>query len=142
MSFSEGTRFTPKKYTESVEWCKSTGRPQPQHLLYPRTRGFIQTVQHLRQAPHVKAVYDLTIAYQHRGAFGAAPDFWSTLSVPGLSGVEGYRFEVHVRRFPMEALPREDAELAGWLEARWLEKGEWLEEKRIAWMRGAGTAKE
>lgn len=133
MSFSEGTRFTPKKYAESVAWCDSTGRPQPQHLLYPRTRGFIQTVQHLRQAPHVKAVYDLTIAYQHGDKFGAAPEFWSTLSVPHLSDVEGYRFEVHVRRFAMDTLPREDAELASWIEARWLEKGQWLEQKRVEW---------
>ena len=94
-------------------------------------------MQHLRQAPHVKAVYDLSIAYYHgrSGRFGAAPDFWSTLSVPGLSadGGEGWRFEVRVRRFPMETLPREDGELAAWIEKRWLEKGDWLERKRVEW---------
>lgn len=41
--------------------------------------------------------------------------------------------EVHVRRFAMEDLPREDAELAKWLETRWLEKGQWLEQKRRSW---------
>lgn len=43
------------------------------HLLYPRTKGFVATVQRIRHAPHVKAVYDLTIAYQHNGKFFEAP---------------------------------------------------------------------
>lgn len=111
----------------------------PKHLLYPRTKGFLATVNAIRAAPHVKAVYDVTIAYQKRHpaagkqeqTWHAAPAFWETLSLPGLRG--RYRFEVHVRRFAMEDLPREDAELAKWLETRWLEKGQWLEQKRRSW---------
>ncbi|CRJ86180.1 hypothetical protein BN1723_000088 [Verticillium longisporum] len=88
---------------------------------------------HLRQAPHVKAVYDLTIAYQHGDEWHAEPTIWDTLSVPGLSDRLGYRFHVHVRRFPLESLPEKDEDLAKWLEERWVEKGEWLEEKRVEW---------
>lgn len=144
ISFSEATRFTPAKFAESQSFCAANLRPQPQHLLYPRTKGFITTVQHLRSAPHVRAVYDFTIAYQHGGEWHAAPAMWETLSVPALSnpspqaGVAGYRFHIHVRRFLMEDLPREDGELANWLEQRWVEKGVWLEERKKEWETGHG----
>lgn len=116
-----------------MAWCKQNGRPQPLHLLYPRTRGFITTVKHLRKAPHVKAVYDLTIAYQHRNKFHEAPNMWETLSMSGLSSERGYKFHVHARRFPLEELPHEDDELAKWLEERWVEKGRYLDRKKAEW---------
>ncbi|KAK5655410.1 hypothetical protein OQA88_5681 [Cercophora sp. LCS_1] len=138
ISFSEATRFTQKKYDESQRWCEANNRPQPQHLLYPRTKGFVTTVQHLRKAPHVKAVYDMTIAYQRGAKFLGVPSFWETLSTPNLSqgshnGGKGYRFHVHARRFLIEDLPHDDEGLAKWLEERWVEKGEWLEMKRVSW---------
>lgn len=134
ISFSEATRFTAKKFIASQEWATANDRPQPKNLLYPRTKGFITTVRHLRQAPHMRAVYDLTIAYQHGDKWQVAPAMWETMSVPNLSlGKQGYRFHVHVRRFPLEELPETDSELAKWLEKRWVEKGEWLEELRKSW---------
>jgi hypothetical protein len=85
----------------------------------------------------VKAVYDVAIAYQRRGRWHAAPDMWETLSLPRLSapggGGQACRFHVHVRRFLVEDLPADDEGLAGWLEKRWVEKGEWLEAKRVEW---------
>ncbi|KAK3363102.1 acyltransferase [Lasiosphaeria hispida] len=143
ISFSEATRFTPEKYLESQRWCDAQGRPQPQHLLYPRTKGFVTTVQHLRAAPHIKAVYDLAIVYQRGTAFQSAPTMWETLSAPRLSpgqgkkkgkpNESGYRFHVHARRFPVEELPRDDEGLAKWLEERWIEKGRYLEDLRVKW---------
>jgi hypothetical protein len=35
----------------------------------------------------------------------------------------------------MEDLPATDEELAKWLETRWVEKGEWLDEKKEEWFR-------
>ena len=104
------------------------------HLLYPRTKGFVTTVQHLRTAPHVEAVYDFTIAYQQHGVFQAAPSIWDTLRVPGLSGRCGFKFHVHARRFPIESLPTTDDGLTKWLEQRWVEKGEWLDAQRQEWL--------
>ena len=127
VSFSEATRFTRKKYDESERWCKMNNRPQPMHLLYPRTKGFVTTVQRLRNTPHIRAVYDLTIAYQRHDQFFVAPTWWDSVSLSGLSRKHGYKFYVHVRRFPMEDLPARDDELAKWLEKVWVEKGEWLE---------------
>ncbi|KAH7136576.1 hypothetical protein EDB81DRAFT_902542 [Dactylonectria macrodidyma] len=136
ISYSEGTRFTKRKYEESLEFCKTGGRRQPMHLLYPRTKGFITTVQHLRKAPHVKAVYDFTIAYQHQGTFQKAPSIWETLSSPEISDQGGYKFHVRARRFSIESLPTADEELATWLEQLWIEKGEWLEVQRQEWALG------
>ncbi|PQE04023.1 1-acyl-sn-glycerol-3-phosphate acyltransferase protein [Rutstroemia sp. NJR-2017a BVV2] len=135
ISFSEATRFTPKKYEETKIWCKENNRPVPKHLLYPRTKGFVTTVQHLRKAEHVKAVYDMTIAYSRHNKFHEAPTIWESLSCGDLSGSRGYKFHVDVKRFPLDELPETDAELAKWLEQRWLAKGEFLEAKREEWSR-------
>ncbi|KAL6868966.1 hypothetical protein ACO1O0_000289 [Amphichorda felina] len=116
------TLVRASKYDQSLAWCKETGHPQPQqHLLYPRTKGFITTVQRLRKALHVKAVYDFTIAYQQGSEFQAAPPpppMWDTLSLPRLSDRLGYKFHVHARRFPMATLPEKDEDLPTWLEQR------------------------
>jgi len=151
ISFSESTRYTPRKHAESQKWCEAHQKQQPRHLLYPRTKGFVATVKHLRQAPHVKAVYDLTIAYQRQGGDGkgagsgwqVVPNFWETIALPKLSlprqkGGQGYRFHIHARRYPLEDLPHEDEELARWLEERWIEKGTWLEETRVRWAAETG----
>lgn len=94
------------------------------YLLYPRTKGFVSTVQHLRQATHIKAVYDVAIAYQHGDKFMKAPDMLDSLIMGRISERHAYRFHAHVRRFERNDLPQGDKELAKWLEHRWLEKGE------------------
>ncbi|CAK7271906.1 hypothetical protein SEPCBS119000_004844 [Sporothrix epigloea] len=134
ISFSEATRFTPAKYAASMTWCARNDRPQPQHLLYPRTKGFVTTVQHLRKTSNVKAVYDLAIAYTKGEQFRCPPSMWQTLSEPSLTEEKGYCFHVHARRFPLNELPMTDEGLAKWLETCWVEKGEWLEEKRVEWL--------
>lgn len=113
-----------------MAWCKETGHPQPKHLLYPRTKGFVATVQRLREASHITAVYDLTLCYQRGHLFQQPPSMWESLSMPGLSSHLGYRFHLHAQRFPLESLPEKDEELALWLEHRWVEKGDWLGAQR------------
>lgn len=135
ISFSEATRFTPKKYEEAKIWCRENDRPIPKYLLYPRTKGFVTTVQHLRKAKQVKAVYDMTIAYQHGNTFHEAPTIWESLSCDGMSSKRGYKFHVDVKRILLEDLPETDVELSKWLETRWIEKGEFLEEKKVEWAR-------
>ncbi|CAI4216829.1 unnamed protein product [Parascedosporium putredinis] len=132
-NFSEATRFTEEKYEQSKLWCKENDKPQPKHALYPRTKGFITTVQHLRQAPQIKAVYDVTIAYAHNGQFLQAPTMWDTIRLPELTRTYGHKFHIHARRFLIEDLPETDDELAKWLENIWVEKGEWLEKKKEEW---------
>lgn len=124
ISYSEGTRYTPEKHAQAVKWCQANGKPVPTHTLYPRTKGFVSTVQQLRRSSHVKAVYDVTIAYAEDNLFMSPPSFFHTVYRSDLQGK--YRFHAHVRRFELDSLPGNDKELAQWLEKRWMEKGERL----------------
>ena len=129
IAYSEGTRYTPEKRLEAEKWCKAHNKRLGKHLLYPRTKGFVRSVQELRTTPHVNAVYDVTIAYAKDGhSFQEAPPFAHTLALPRLS--EHRRFFVHVTRHPLSKLPDTDEGLANWLEERWVEKGERLETLR------------
>ncbi|KAF2460097.1 hypothetical protein BDY21DRAFT_408203 [Lineolata rhizophorae] len=154
ISYSEGTRYTPSKHASTTSWCAAHNKPTPTHTLYPRTRGFVATVQALRRAPHVRFVLDVTVAYARVGPApssgsrggtpllawldAAAPSFWQSLTTPDLER-EGYRFYVHVDAFEVEGLPREEEGLAEWLEARWEVKGKRLEGLRRRLERGEET---
>ncbi|CAK1354691.1 1-acyl-sn-glycerol-3-phosphate acyltransferase PLS1 [Cercospora beticola] len=130
ISFSEATRYTPSKRLSAEKWCEANNRQLGKHVLYPRVKGFCASVRQLRTTPHVQAVYDLTIAYAHHPQGGSPqfqkpPTFWQTLSQPKLD--QQNTFYVHVTRHAIADLPHSDAELAQWLEDRWVEKGERLE---------------
>lgn len=168
--------MTPQKRLQAASHASETNKPLPQHLLLPRTKGFATCVQHLRTAaPHVKAVYDLTVAYadlqpagrtedttknemkkKMNGAgvngngsghasttpaqpdftFQSPPTFLQSLFYPEISS--RWRTLVHVRRFEISSLPEGEAELKAWLEERWVEKGELLEELRERLEMGEG----
>lgn len=126
VSYSEATRFTPQKYLETIQWCKEKGKPVPKYTLFPRTKGFIATVKELRESSSIKAVYDFTVAYAHKGLFLEAPSMWETLSQPDLS--QDWQFHIHADRFDIKDFAgKSDAELAAWLEHRWQVKARKLE---------------
>ena len=126
ISYSEATRYTPQKYLETVQWCKANHKPVPRYTLYPRTKAFVTTVKELGTSSSVKAIYDLTLAYAHNSRFFEAPPMWETLSQPALD--KDWRFHVHVERFEINELRgKSDAELAAWLQGRWVEKSKRLE---------------
>jgi hypothetical protein len=129
IAYSEATRFTPEKRIEAEAWCRSNHKRLGQHVLYPRTKGFIACVQRLRQAKHVRAVYDVTIAYAKNGRlFQVPPRFFETVLQSDLD--KRWDFFVHVDRHPLDKLPTSGEELAQWLEDRWVEKGQRLERLR------------
>jgi 1-acyl-sn-glycerol-3-phosphate acyltransferase len=114
ISFSEGTRITPPKLAKSQAYAREQGLPEPRHTLLPRTKGFVATVEGLRD--HVAAVYDLTLGYE-----GGVPTLGQF--------VKGYapRAHLHARRFPIETLPSDAEGLSDWLRDRFQEKDELLE---------------
>jgi 1-acyl-sn-glycerol-3-phosphate acyltransferase len=146
ISFSESTRLTPAKRLAAASYALKHSKPLPNHLLLPRTKGFAASVQHLRSAPHVKAVYDLTLAYadteleksskskRESFTFQSPPTFVQSVLYPDVG--RRWKTLVHVRRFELRDLPEEEDGLRTWLEERWIEKGELLEELRGKLLRG------
>jgi len=109
VSFVEGTRVTPEKIAHSQAYARERGLAVLEHVLVPRTKGFIASVQGLGR--HVGAVYDVTIGYVE-----GVPTLWQFIKG------RVRNIHVHVRRFPVDELPRLEADLAAWLHARFAEK--------------------
>lgn len=109
INFAEGTRLTAEKLERSKRWAEEQGRRPLQHLLMPRTKGFVATVAGLRG--HLNAVYDVTIGYED-----GVPSLWQYLCG------HSRKAHLHVRRFPIDSLPASSEELADWLFARFEEK--------------------
>jgi 1-acyl-sn-glycerol-3-phosphate acyltransferase len=114
VSFAEGTRVTPEKIRKSAEWAAERGLPLTRHVLIPRTKGFVATVEGL--GDHLHAIYDVTIGY-----VDGVPTLWQYIT----GAVK--RVHVHVRRYPVAELPRMPQELGAWLVERWQEKDELLD---------------
>jgi 1-acyl-sn-glycerol-3-phosphate acyltransferase len=114
VSFVEGTRITPDKLAQSQTYARERGLAVPRHVLVPRTRGFAASVEGLRR--HLGAVYDLTIGYVE-----GVPTLWQYI------GGSVRTIHLHVRRFPVDELPRLDADLRAWLLERFREKDALLE---------------
>jgi len=114
VSFAEGTRATPEKIRKSAEWAMEQGIDTTRHVLIPRTKGFVATIEGLED--HLHAVYDVTIGY-----VGGVPTLWQLIT----GSVR--RIHLHVRRFPVTELPRLERELREWLLALYREKDDLLE---------------
>jgi 1-acyl-sn-glycerol-3-phosphate acyltransferase len=114
MTFAEGTRITPDKLADSQQFARDKGLEPTAHVLLPRTKGFVASVQGLRQ--HLDAIYDVTIGYE-----GGVPTLWQYVC--------GYarRAHLHVRRYPIGDIPETDGEIATWLTTRFREKDQLLE---------------
>jgi len=109
MLFAEGTRLTERKLAVARRLWKRKGRPAPDHVLLPQTRGFTATVDGL--GDHLDAVYDVTIAYD-RG-------------VPTLGQFicgEARSAHLHVLRIPIADLPTDEAGREDWLLDRFAAK--------------------
>ncbi len=113
MNFPEGTRLKPHKIKASREYALKKGIPPLEHVLLPRTKGFVASVQGLRQ--HLDAVYDITIGYKE-----GIPTLWQLAK--GLSKVA----HMHVRRVPTADLPQTDEALSEWLMERFQQKDKML----------------
>jgi len=102
VSFLEGTRITASKLKSSQAFAKKQGLWQPSHVLIPRTKGFVASIEGLRD--HVHAIYDLTIGY---------PDGIPSLmqSIMGLVPA----LHIHVRRTDIKDLPEDADSLSEWV---------------------------
>lgn len=111
--FAEGTRLSPKKIERSRAFAEEQGLKPLEHVLQPRTKGFVASVQGLRD--HVDAVYDVTIGYEN-----GVPTLWQYIQ--GLAPVA----HMHWLRVPVADLPETDEELELWLQKRYEVKDQLL----------------
>ena len=113
ITFVEGTRISPEKVSAAQAYAHDQGLRPPDHVLIPRTKGFVASVQGLRD--HIDAVYDVTIGYED-----GVPTLWQYIKgqVPTA--------HLHVRRYPVADLPDDPPQLADWLFQRFQEKDDLL----------------
>ncbi|ORY05421.1 1-acylglycerol-3-phosphate acyltransferase [Basidiobolus meristosporus CBS 931.73] len=129
VSFLEGSRISASKLAKAQVFAAERGLHVPRNILVPRTKGFVATVQALRDS-HVKYVYDLTLAYWNKvRGFCAAP---------GMVGVhtqclDDYKFHVHIRRFLISELPEDEEKLSEWVRQIYQEKDDYLDELKTNW---------
>ena len=102
---------------KSNEFAKREGKPVLKHLLLPRTRGFLSSLECLRESRPI--IYDVTLAYI--GYDGSLPAYVE-LSMPTLWDLLRRRFpkEVHMRiqRYTLDEVLQD----SNWLFKRWSEK--------------------
>lgn len=127
VSFAEGTRSTPDKIRASAVWAEEHGIEPFRHVLVPRSKGFVATVEGLRG--HLSAVYDLTIGYED-----GVPTLWQYI----VGSVK--RIQLHAKRFPMADLPTAEEDLRLWLLERFRVKDELLGEFYDTGILGRGSS--
>ncbi len=115
VSFVEGTRATEAKIQASTEWAVENGLEPTRHVLIPRSKGFVASVEGL--GDHLNAVYDFTIGYVE-----GVPSLWQHITG------QVKQIHVHIRRFPANELPKIEDDLKQWLMDRFYEKDELLAE--------------
>ncbi|KAF8937697.1 hypothetical protein EDD21DRAFT_367480 [Dissophora ornata] len=129
-SFLEGSRLTPSKLAASQKFMLGRGLPLLSNVMMPRTKGFIACVNKFR-GTHVKCVYDFTFAYYHKTkGFGVPPDL---VRVHSAQLSPEYKFHVHVRRYNIDDLPKDDDKLSEWVVEKYVEKDAFLEKMKESW---------
>lgn len=131
ISYLEGSRICSAKVQRSKIYAKEQGLPELDHVLLPRSKGFIATVKSLQNSK-VKYVYDLTLAYFHRTkGFGFTPSLWELIT----GQIEDYHFHLHVDRIPTSSLPKTDnndsQSLANWVIDRFRIKNDFLSKLKV-----------
>ena len=98
------TRLTAAKLKASQAYAAKTGVAAPQHVLLPRPKGFVASVQGLRS--HVRAVYSLTLIYDQ-----------PTPSLVTMVRGDVKRVRLHIKRTEISSMPTSEQDLASWLNA-------------------------
>jgi lysocardiolipin and lysophospholipid acyltransferase len=135
VSFLEGTRASSEKILESQKFCEERNLPILKHMLFPRTKGFVATIQGLRDS--TDSVLDITFACDG----GRVP------TVVDLAMRRMPDFHVHVRRYPVKyvlsfsyaseanfsnlltyhrEIPTDEEDITQWIIKRFVEKDELL----------------
>ncbi|GBG85545.1 hypothetical protein CBR_g40183 [Chara braunii] len=115
--FVEGTRFTEAKLLAAQEYARANGLQVPKHVLIPKTKGFVSAVQHMRT--FVPALYDFTVA---------VPKTSESPTMSSLLNGKSAEVHLHIRRYNLNDLPKEDGEIANFCRELFMEKDKLLDD--------------
>ncbi|KAL2636388.1 hypothetical protein R1flu_007867 [Riccia fluitans] len=115
--FVEGTRYTQKKLEDAQKYAIENNMHVPRNVLIPRTKGFVSAIANLRE--FTPAVYDMTLA--------VATDSPNP-TMAGIMKREASTVHIHLRRVPMEMMPKTDEEVSAWCKEAFVKKDDMLDE--------------
>ncbi|KAJ8982567.1 hypothetical protein NQ317_005038 [Molorchus minor] len=117
--FPEGTDFTENTKKSSDNFAERNHLQKYDHVLHPRTTGFIFLTHQLLSKNSLDAVYDVTLVY---------PDIVPQNEKVLLSGRFPKVVKVHFARYSKSVLPKTEKGLKEFLEKRWLDKERTIKE--------------
>ena len=124
MIFPEGTRFRKnckQGLAKNREFAEKYNLPTFDLVLTPRHRGFYHSVQSLGSS--LDAVYDITIAYE-------PPEWTPDGTQPDIPSMASYlvgacrRLHIHLKRIPIDEVPKDEHKFTAWLCDRYKTKDE------------------
>lgn len=102
---AEGTRFTPLKLEASQKFAREKGLPVLKHHLTPRTKGFVESIKHMRGK--IPAIYDIQLGFN--------PTDIVKPTMTNLLFGKPVVAHLYIRRIPVEEVPDGDEATADWL---------------------------
>jgi len=119
--FPEGTAFTSAKHARQLQWAADEHKGHGyKNLLIPRSKGFITCADILR--PNLQALYDITICYGDE----IRPTFATYFM-----GTSPRDTHLHIRRWTIDQIPKDQNELKAWLFNCYKEKDDLIEYFKI-----------
>lgn len=120
--YPEGTRRTPAKLRTAQDFAKKRDLKPLQHVLQPRTKGFVSMANALRG--HAEAVYDVTIAYGDKANEEVKPSF---LRLYFTTALQPRVIHIHQRRIQLGSVPENEHDAKQWLYKLYEQKDEMLD---------------
>ncbi|XP_023319759.1 lysocardiolipin acyltransferase 1 isoform X2 [Eurytemora carolleeae] len=116
--FPEGTNLSQSSAKKSDEYAVKNNLNKYNHVLHPRTSGFVHIAHGLRERNLLSSIYSLTIAY---------PDTVPKTEVGLLKGNLPRQVHVHIVRYPLDQVPSTFVGLEKWIQEVWRDKEKLLE---------------
>ncbi|KNE65991.1 hypothetical protein AMAG_10270 [Allomyces macrogynus ATCC 38327] len=135
VAYPEGTRMTAEKFRKAQQFSRDRGLPVFNHLLCPRTKGFVAIMKMLRTPDsHFQYLLDFTVAARHLPTGGFNTVFPTGFDLLGRRRLDRiWQFHVHVDKFDLSDLPDDEAGLEQWLMDRWVAKDQRLAQWKAEW---------
>ncbi|KAI9021006.1 acyltransferase-domain-containing protein [Phycomyces nitens] len=117
--FPEGTVISKKMRDRSEAYAKKNDLKDNQYTLLPRSTGLRLSTEALGDS--VEWLYDMTIGYSGVGSNDIPEDVYTIQGI-FFFGKYPKKVHVHIRRFAVKTIPKEEEAYAKWVQDRWVEK--------------------